>query len=61
MQVTATLVLPLENQGLLEQQAGYPEMMEEKAHRLAATFGRMVDAGFTAVSVTRFEAGVKCR
>ena len=54
-------MLPLENQGLLAQQAGDPEVIEEKAHRLAATFGRMVDAGFTAVSVTRYEAGVKCR
>lgn len=49
VQVTATLVLPLENQGLLAQKSGDPEVIEEKAHRLAVTLGRMVDAGFTAV------------
>lgn len=30
VQVTATLVLPLENQGLLAQQAGDPEVIEER-------------------------------
>lgn len=36
VQVTATLVLPRENQALLAQKAGDPEVIEENTHRLAA-------------------------